>query len=184
MNKKVVSLALGVFLGAGALATAGEMMYSSPKQSKGVMPPPLPDPGCNCFDSSVNIDLFGVGVFGHGSDIDDALGGGIGLTTFVNPYLGFSLNAYWWDNDSAIHSVDGSVILRAPIVESCISPYVFGGIGGYFDSINQVTYHAGAGIEVKIDQASCLGIFADGAYHWADDTDEYTVARLGVRIQL
>ncbi|CAN5461568.1 hypothetical protein BH23VER1_BH23VER1_34440 [soil metagenome] len=183
MNNKIASLAFGLILAAGSAAIAGP--YYAP--TKGPMIPPMQplDPGCICFDDTeLALDLFGVGVFGDGSEIDDAIGGGLGLTTFVNPYIGFSASIFWWDNHSAIHNVTGSVIVRAPITEACLAPYVFGGVGGYFDAVNQVTWHAGGGIEFKLPDANCLGIFADGAYHWADETDNYTVARLGVRIKL
>ena len=105
------------------------------------------------------------------------------MTYFANSYIGFSTSVYWWDDgSSAVHTVDGSVILRYPIRSICIAPYAFGGIGGHFDSVNQLTGHVGGGIEWYCKYFKQCGIFTDAAYHWADETDNYTVVRAGARI--
>ena len=42
----------------------------------------------------------------------------------------------------------------------------------------------GGGVEARLESLNCLGVFADGAYHFAaDDNDEdYTIVRLGVKL--
>ena len=44
---------------------------------------------------------------------------------------------------------------------------------------------AGAGLELRIPDANCLGIFADAAYHWSEDEDaDFVLIRLGVKFPL
>lgn len=186
MKTKLLSIGLLIaFAGAASAGvTVATPSVKNPKNPKN--PPPIvaPDPGCDCFDKpGLSVDPFVGGVFGNG-DLKDSLAGGVALTGFVNSYLGFSTSVYWWDDgESAVHSVVGSAILRYPIRSACIAPYVLGGVGGHFNSVNQATGHLGGGLEIALPNVSCLGIFADGAYYWADKTDNYTVARLGLRIR-
>lgn len=156
-----------------------------------VAPPPMEvvdlKPVCDAFDTgSTSVDLFGVYVFADGSDmIDDSAGGGLALTHFHNSYIGFSTGIYWWDDgDAVVHSVTGSMILRYPIRSLCIAPYVVGGIGGHFDSVNQFTGHIGGGLEIRCPSLNCVGFFVEGTYNFADKSDNYTVLRVGTRIDL
>lgn len=162
--------------------------YSGKQSPSEKNPPTLEVPealACLCFDQpGVAVDVFAAGIASSGSGTEDAIGGGLGLTGFLNPYLGFSTNVYWWDDGSSqVHSVSGSAILRYPLRKWCVAPYVLGGAGGNFDSVNQWTAHLGGGIEMACPFARCMGLFADAAYTWADKTDDYTLIRVGARVR-
>ncbi|CAN5246291.1 hypothetical protein BH23VER1_BH23VER1_09190 [soil metagenome] len=104
------------------------------------------------------------------------------MTSYLNSYLGFSGNVYWWnDGESVVHSVTGNAILRYPIRSLCIAPYVTVGLGGHFDSVNQFTTQVGAGLEFAFPNATDLLFFVEGTYVFADTTEDYTVVRLGTR---
>lgn len=183
MKTKLISMGMAAGVLAVSNATAGEPLAPPALEI------PVSKPVCDCFDhSSTGIDLFGVYVNptgNNGSDIDSSLGGGLGVTSYLNSYLGFSGNAYWWhDGDSQVTSISGSMILRYPIRSLCVAPYLIGGVGGHFNSVNQWTSHVGAGIEIRVPSVSCLGIFADGTYNFADETEDYLMFRLGARIHL
>jgi hypothetical protein len=174
-NYALFSLAL---LGTSLAATAG----TKDMVLKEVPPPPAPAP---CFAAGdFSLDLFAGYVWAADEDsgdgtYGDSATGGIGLNYFFTEMIGVGVDAYWYDSDGAIHSFDGSLIVRFPIQEACIAPYVFGGGGFSTDSTNQGTYHAGAGIEWKA--SSTFGVFADGRYTWMDDTNDTVLARAGVR---
>lgn len=145
-------------------------------------------PVCDCFDhGATSIDLFGVYVApseGAGRDIDGSFGGGIGLTRYTNSYLGFSTGVYWWDDgESTVHSVTGSVLFRYPVRSMCVAPYLITGFGGHFDSVNQLTAHAGVGLEIRVPSIKNMGVFVEGTYNWTDATENYAVFRLGTRYE-
>ncbi len=72
--------------------------------------------------------------------------------------------------------------IAAPITSLCIAPYILAGGGFSTNSSNQGTYHVGAGLEGRIFNADCLGIFADGIYYFSEDEDrDFTIVRVGVK---
>ncbi|MDB6139295.1 MAG: hypothetical protein JWO94_2367, partial [Verrucomicrobiaceae bacterium] len=36
--------------------------------------------------------------------------------------------------------------------------------------------------DIRFSPTSCVGVFAEGLYHWASSGSDYTTVRLGVRI--
>ena len=167
-------------------ASAGDATYS-----KNPAPSKEPVPAANCFNAGeTSLDIISIyadptgggGDSYDGTGLDGGFGGGIGLTHFVTENIGLSGQAYWWDGASIIHSVTASVIYRQPIQDICLAPYIYGGGGGHFDSVNQVSAHAGAGVEYRICEG--FGIFADYRYTWADETEDWNLYTLGLRIQL
>ncbi len=88
--------------------------------------------------------------------------------------------AYWWDADSVIHSLTASAVLRAPIQSICLAPYAYGGIGGHFDSVNQFGSHLGAGLEFRMTER--VGVFADYSHNWAEETEDWHMYSLGLRL--
>jgi hypothetical protein len=60
-----------------------------------------------------------------------------------------------------------------------VAPYAFGGAGRQFDPVIQWTWDAGGGIEWRFTPHA--GIFLDARYVWCDDTEDYGLARLGVK---
>jgi hypothetical protein len=74
-------------------------------------------------------------------------------------------------------------VLRYPITSICIAPYAMVGGGFSVNSEDKGNYFVGGGVEARFSAASNLGVFADGAYHFAADEDDfdYTIVRLGVK---
>ncbi len=116
--------------------------------------------------------------------IGDGWGGGVGLNYFFTEALGISGRYFGFDNDigSFQHDVSASLVLRCPMQDSCIAPYVFGGGGLITDTDTKGTGHLGGGIEFRLDEQ--WGLFVDGRYTWVEKTQNYTSANLGVRIRL
>lgn len=144
---------------------------------KGPVPPP-PAPTCNCFEPGGQFSLYAAAFVGA-KDIDDTLGAGFAADYFFTQNLGVEADATWGFADSTIHTFNGSLVLRLPITSACLAPYALVGGGLHTDGVTEGTLHAGAGIDVRLKD--CFGIFADARYTWADETDDYTVIRAGVR---
>ena len=166
-------------------ASAGDDTWygKNPAPAKAPVPAPL------CFEAGeTSLDIVSVyadptgggGEWYDGSGLDSGVGGGLALTHFYTENLGVSAGAYWWDGNGAIHSVTGSVIYRHPLQDLCLAPYVYGGVGGHFDSVNQISGHLGAGVEYRVTDS--VGIFADYRYTWADETEDWNLYTLGLRI--
>lgn len=142
---------------------------------------PLPPAGCNAFGPGAVFDVYGGGLLPDGAG-DDVLGGGVGVGYFFNRYVGLDFNYGLYATDSEHHQFDGNLILRAPIDSLCIAPYLLVGGGFATNGTTQGNYQAGGGIDVRFSPSN-IGVFAEGAYHWAaDDDSDYTLVRLGVRI--
>jgi hypothetical protein len=164
-----------------SLALAG-ISYAGPSYDKapiGKNPPPPPAPTCNCFEPGGQFSLYAAGLLGA-EDLDDAAGAGLSVGYFFTPFVGLEADATWAFTDSTVHSFNGSIVLRYPILSSCLAPYVLGGGGYHVDGVKQGTVHAGAGVDVRLQD--CFGIFADARYTWADETDDYTIVRAGIRV--
>ncbi len=166
-----------------ALATAvvaGPAGYPSKNPKAPVAPMPPPPTGCNCFGPGASFDVFGGAILPDGGK--DALGGGVGVEYFFNRYLGVDLNYGVYATNSEHHEFDGNLVLRLPIDSLCVAPYVLGGGGYSVNSIKRANWDVGGGLDIRIPSASCLGIFAEGAFHFAEKGDDYTTVRLGMRI--
>jgi hypothetical protein len=153
----------------------------APKNAKEPVMPPQPVTGCDCFGPGASFDVFAGAIIPDGGDAE--VGGGVGINYFFTPIFGIDANYGAYATDSIHHQFDANLVLRAPINSACIAPYVLAGGGFATNSSNRGTYQVGAGIDVRIPSASCLGVFAEGLYHFAsDDTADFTTARVGVRI--
>lgn len=157
-------------------AFAGPVTYSS-KAPKDVVIPPA---GCACFDPGFAFGAFGGGFLPNGEG-EDELGGGVLAEYFFTPYIGLQGSYGIYATDSEHHQFDGSLIVRYPITSICVAPYLMVGGGFSTNSDQQGDAHLGGGVEARFDSLSCLGVFADGAYHW-DDNGDFTIVRLGVKI--
>lgn len=137
-----------------------------------------------------SFDIFGTGTVGKSTleDIsrrkierDGKLGMGIGMNYFFHRNVGIGAQAYTEStSDHFVDNVDGSLIVRFPLGESGLAPYGFGGGGRQFDPRIQWTWHAGGGLEFRF--ARHVGVFLDGRFVWADETRDYGLGRVGVRI--
>lgn len=109
------------------------------------------------------------------------LGAGAGLSYFFTKYIGVEGEAM--TQNTAHNFVDqsgGSLVLRFPIGNTGLAPYVFGGGGHLFDPRPGSYGHAGGGLEFRF--MPNFGIFADGRYVWTDRIGNYGEGRAGIRI--
>lgn len=173
--KYIASLIMTVALASSAFA--GPVTYSG-KGGKPVQP--IAPVGCACFDPGFAIGAFG-GAILPGNDEDDALGGGVLAEFFFTPYIGIQGSYGLYATDSEHHQFDGSLVLRYPITSICVAPYLMVGGGFSTNSDTAGDAHLGGGIEARFEGMNCLGVFADGAYHWDNDGD-FTIVRLGVKL--
>jgi opacity protein-like surface antigen len=172
--KKLTTAICALALSAG-FATAGDYYSKNPMPSKGVIP--IEEP---CFAAGeINFDIIGMYIDPTGDGLEDGPGGGIGAGYFFTENFGINTKAYWWDGNSAIHSITASAVARFPIDDLCLAPFIYGGVGGHFDSVNQISGHLGSGVEYRLTDS--IGIFADYSYTWADETDNWHGYSLGVR---
>ena len=175
-----------LLLAACALATsaiAGPVSYSS-KSAKNVVQPQAAI-GCDCFAPGAAIGINGTGIIFNGDGDDDALGGGVLAEYFFTEMIGIQGSYNILATDSEHHEFDGALIVRFPITSICLAPYIMGGGGYSTDSNDSWNVFAGAGLELRLPDVNCLGIFADAAYHWADDDGtDFTLIRLGVKFPL
>jgi hypothetical protein len=137
----------------------------------------------------VNLEAFGMGtVDEHGGNIFDGNhysnhvrgGVGAGLEFFMWRYIGIEGEA-WSEttHHSFVNDAGGNLVLRWPIGNTGLSPYIFGG-GGYQWLPGQTTYEdGGAGLEFRF--TPMIGIFADARFVTADKTSNYGMGRLGVK---
>lgn len=169
----LMSVALATSVVAGPVGSA-------PKNAKAPVAPAPAPAGCGCFGPGLSADVFGgayLPEFG-----DEVLGGGVGLNYFFSRNVGIDVNYGLYATDKEHHQFDANLILRAPIDSLCIAPYVLVGGGVATNSVTRGNYQVGGGLDVRIPSASCLGIFAEGAYHFSEEEPDYTTVRLGLRI--
>jgi hypothetical protein len=140
----------------------------------------------------LTLDLFGS--YAHGeshlkhifeTDIrrNGTWGGGVGINYFFTPWLGIGGDINMGDNRGPlVDQALGSLILRAPLGNSCVAPYVFGGGGRSFGSPSwQWLGDVGVGIEFRVSPGA--GIFADGRYVWAErNSGDGLLLRAGLRL--
>ncbi len=137
--------------------------------------------GCDCFAPGAAFGLYGGG-FIPASDHKGELGGGALFEYFFNEYVGFQATYGLYATNSEHHQFDGSLVLRYPIKSMCIAPYMIAGGGGSTNASSNGDWHVGGGLEARFSSANCLGVFADGAYHFGSgNKQDYTIVRLGVK---
>ena len=178
----MATAALGI-LGATSRAWADDASMATPANDTAVVYPYY-------RPQELSLDLFGTGSVGEqtidhisGARLrhDGRLGGGVGLNYFFTRYVGVGGDAYTENQDPCfIYSASGNLILRLPLADTGIAPYVFGGGGYQFDEVAQHFAQAGAGVEFRFNQQ--VGIFVDARYVIADKTQNYGVGRAGLRI--
>jgi hypothetical protein len=113
---------------------------------------------------------------------DGQLGAGAGVSYFFHQFVGIEGYAYS-ESTGGRHFVDtigGDLIFRIPIAESGVAPYVFGGGARQLDPVIQWTLDAGGGVEWRF--ARHVGLFLDARYVWADETKDYGLGRLGIKV--
>jgi Outer membrane protein beta-barrel domain len=137
----------------------------------------------------LSVDVFGTASLGQysldnisGSRIrqDTEVGAGVGVNYFLTRNLGVGVDMYSEDTTGKfIDSMSGNVILRLPLGHSGFAPYAYGG-GGYQFDFDEVWFaQFGGGIEYRFSRN--WGAFLDARYVITDKTENYGLARLGVR---
>ncbi len=180
MNKTtIITLATAALGLVSAQAGTGYVSYGkAPKAPAQVAVPSL----CECFNgNTANFSVFAAGILPESSnvDLDDAAGAGIAASYFFTENVGLEGSYTLFGTDSAVHQLSGSLVLRLPIKSICLAPYALVGGSYHTDGVNQATYHIGGGLDYRF--ASCVGLFADAQYNFAEDTADYTTVRGGVR---
>jgi len=125
-------------------------------------------------------------------------GGGVGLNYFFTPYFGIGGDANFSDHRGfggpAADYLIGNGIVRLPIANTGIAPYVFGGGGRQFNGLfrdpetgdvfagarYEWVADLGVGIEYRVTPG--LGVFTDGRYIW--HTKDGGIDRLALRAGL
>jgi virulence family protein len=178
--KKIASLIIAAALAAPSVF-AGPV-YTSSKGGKQVQP--MAPIGCECFAPGFALGIFGAGILPDGEG-DDALGGGVLAEYFFTENIGIEGSYGLFATDSEHHEFDAALVLRFPITDICIAPYIMGGAGYSTNSEEAWTLFAGGGIDVRLPDMDCMAIFADGAYHWSEDDDsDFTLVRVGLKFPL
>ena len=180
--KKLLSTIVLLAVSAG-MATAGDYYSKAPVAPKGpvVTPPPV----CPCFDPGIELGLFGAGIFpDSGYHGEDAIGGGVMAGMFFTENIGVNVSYAAFATDSTEHYVTGDLVLRMPIHELCIAPYVFVGGGMVANGNTDGLWRVGGGVDIRMDSMGCVGLFIDGSYNWieSDYRADTTMARVGLKI--
>ena len=138
----------------------------------------------------MNFSFFGTGTVGddtlEGRNLksikrDGRLGLGAGIQYFPHRMIGLEGEAY--SENAGHHFIDNAsvnLLLRLPIADSGVAPYLIGGAGRQFDPLYQWTFGMGGGLEFRFSPH--VGLFLDGRYIVADETDEYGLGRAGLRV--
>jgi hypothetical protein len=207
--KKLVALAVVAFASQIVSASAGEAVASS----KEVVAPPPPLPTSYFRSNEFSLGVFGsygVGFYdNHRAIGEHAWGGGVDAQYFpLQPYAGFAVEGDFFNEipgDFFGATVTGNVILRYPLdikfPSLHLAPYVFGGVGGIFNSSNPLTrtvtiggtihsHRRGSDNEVLGDVGGGLeyrftphiGLFTDARYNFVDGPrNDYMLTRFGIR---
>ncbi|MEM1296856.1 MAG: hypothetical protein AAGH89_15940, partial [Verrucomicrobiota bacterium] len=110
----------------------------------------------------------------------DELGGGISMAYYFTENIGVDLGYAVFPYDSEVHAVTADLALRAPA--NLISPYLLMGGGLISSGTTDGLYRLGGGLDVRFQNLGNMGVFADGVYNWVEGDNNFTIARLGVRI--
>jgi hypothetical protein len=203
--KNIIALAVVLFGSLAVSASAGEAVTSS----KEVVAPPPPPPTSYFRSNEFTLGVFGsygVGFYdNHRAIGEHAWGGGIDGQYFPLQYLGFAVEGDFFNeipHDRFGQTVTGNVILRLPLDDKFpsvhLAPYVFGGVGGIFNSDSSFTRvstfgfghrrgnedevlgDAGGGLEYRFTPH--IGLFTDARYNWVNGPrNDYMLTRFGIR---
>ena len=171
--KSLLTIIATVALSGAALA--GPVSYKNPKAP--VLPPPAPT-GCECFAPGFSFGAFGGALF---DNVDDVLGGGILAEYAFSPYVAVQGSYGLYASESEHHQFDAALILRDPITSLCLAPYAMVGGGFSTNSDTSGDFLVGGGVDLRLPSASCMSIFADGAWYVLGDSEDQTIVRLGVK---
>jgi opacity protein-like surface antigen len=206
--KRVLALTIVAIASHALSASAGEPVSSSKEVAAPAPPPP---------ESYFRANEFSIGLFAaydwtqnynERAIGNHAWGGGIDGQYFLLRYLGFSVDGNFFNEvpgDFFGSTVTGNLILRYPLDDRFpgfhLAPYVFGGVGGVFNSNNfltrvatfghaeelnrrntndEVLGDAGAGLEYRFTPH--VGVFSDFRYNFVNEAkNNFMTTRIGLR---
>jgi hypothetical protein len=117
----------------------------------------------------------------NGPSLDGQLGMGLGVNYFLTERLGVGAETAASNNGNSFFDYFAiSGIYRFPLEKLRIAPYGFAGFAEQFDIRHEASGHLGAGVEYRLNPKT--GVYVDGRYVWADQTNDYWLFRLGVRL--
>jgi len=172
-----------------SLALAGSVFagstYVSTSSGKGVVSPPPPQA---CFGPGFSLGIFGGGFLPthRADDYDSCFGGGALAEYFFDEHFGIQVSYGAFATGGTQHVLTGDLVVRFPLNDSCVAPYILLGGGGLLDHGNRGLWNAGAGVEFKLDRGEGMSIFADGTYNWTGESrdHDFTLVRVGVKWHL
>ena len=110
---------------------------------------------------------------------DTQFGVGAGVNYFATRYIGIGAEAYSQNTTGVfIDSASANLLLRAPLGQSGVAPYLMGGGGHQFDDAKYWFGQAGGGLEYRF--LKHLGLFIDARVVWPNETKAYGVGRAGL----
>ena len=194
-----------ITFGMAALSMLSAVALAGPMPAPDKNPVPAPCPPFYA-DQEFSIQAFGLGVWRAGSDLGNGVvlpnghriggrslignsgyaGGGGEAQYFFTRNFGVGLEGAGYDIGDGVGSVAGNFYCRAPLNEcSRWAPYIYGGVGGLFADVPNITIHGnnygggtadrfeghiGAGLEVRFTPH--IGAFVDGRYVFVDGNSD------------
>jgi hypothetical protein len=142
--------------------------------------------------NEVSVDAFGAAAIGqytidhlgsmslHSIRNNTQWGAGAGVNYFATRYLGIGAEADSHNTTGIfIDNASANLMLRLPLGDSGVAPYVLGGGGHQFDDGKYWFGQAGGGLEYRFMKYA--GIFADARVVWPNETKAFGVVRAGLR---
>ncbi len=140
--------------------------------------------------NELSLDLFGMGTVGQYT-LDHLtgdrfvhhvrLGAGAGGNYFINRYFGVGVEAFSEStHHSTVDDLEGDLIGRFPIPNTCIAPYGFLGGGREWEPWLQWEGHVGVGVEFRVVRH--FSVFVDGRYAFTEYSPNYGMGRAGIRL--
>lgn len=189
MRVKNMTIIMGVV---GMVLSTRAQDYTASEPAPTTQPHYYQDAGDPLYHAcELSLDAYGVGAL-HEYDFNDGglhrknyrFGGGVGANFFFTRYLGVGGDAFAIathnNGNSFLDTTTGNLILRMPIGNTGLAPYIFGGAGYQFEGIDQVVGGGGVGLEFRI--VPHFSIFADARYLVPVKTPDYGLARAGIRL--
>ncbi len=179
MKKTALNL---LFVVAAAGSAVAGPLRALPARPYEVTPSPL------FRDQELFFDLYGSYVrhdersSGHSGHSDrDGFGGGLSIGHYFGYYIGARFDVNFSSVDAAEITLGGDILLRYPIRETHVAPYVFAGGGVMLDHGDPGFFRLGGGLEWRFTPH--FGIFGEGSYGWVyQDTDgENLLIKVGIR---
>jgi hypothetical protein len=142
--------------------------------------------------NELSVDAFGTAAIGqytidhlgsmslHSIRQNTQWGAGAGVNYFATRFLGIGAEADSHNTTGIfIDNASANLMLRLPLGDSGVAPYVLGGGGHQFDDGKYWFGQGGGGLEYRF--VKYVGIFADARVVWPNETKAFGVVRAGLR---